>query len=223
MLLPPMHRRQLASAFIISCCLHALLLSVPPGTLGGSPRPEPGVSAKHGHHAYALLQVRLGLTTPPPPMQAFSDDLRLQTPPPAAPQLTTEPEIFQENTKEGDTDGASPSEGGKPDIGFPVPYYYPPSEVTQRPHVAGPIDTSVVDDEEGSGKAILVLYINEQGKVDKVETESTHLSARLHDLVAQQFRSTRFLPAEKDGQPVKSRLRIEVMIRPRPHQARAAP
>jgi len=143
--------------------------------------------------------------------------------PPTAPQLTTDPEVVQENTKGSDSDGTSSSEDGKPDIGIPVPYYYPPAEVTQRPHVASPIDTSVVDDEEGSGKAILVLYINEQGKVDKVETESTHLSERLNALVAQQFGSARFLPAEKDSQPVKSRLRIEVTIRPRPPQAKAAP
>lgn len=222
MLLPLMHRQPLASALLLSCCLHALLLSLPPGTLGGSPRIALGLEAKLGN-AYTPLQVRLGLTAPLPPIRALEDKLRLQAPPAAAPQLTTAPDIVEKNTQRDSSDGASSSEGGKPDIGIPVPYYYPPAEVTQRPHVASPIDTSVVDDEEGSGKAILVLYINEQGKVDKVETESTHLSERLNALVAQQFGSARFLPAEKDGQPVKSRLRIEVTIRPRPPQATAAP
>jgi len=222
MLLPLMHRRPLASALLLSCCLHALLLSLPPGTLGGHPRLEAGEGARLGS-THVPLQVQLGLITPRPPLRSLGDALTLQMAPPTTPQLTTDPEVVQENTKGGDSDGTSSSEDGKPDIGIPVPYYYPPAEVTQRPHVASPIDTSVVDDEEGAGKAILVLYINEQGKVDKVETESTHLSERLNALVAQQFGSARFLPAEKDGQPVKSRLRIEVTIRPRPPQAKAAP
>lgn len=222
MLLPLMHLRPLASALLLSCCLHALLLSLPPGTLGSGPRLELGATARPVN-AYAPLQVRLGLTTPLPPIRTLADVLQLQTAPPASPHLATDTEAVQESAGESDTNGSNASDGGRPEVGIPVPYYYPPAEVTQRPHVASPIDTSVVDDEEGAGKAVLVLYINEQGKVDKVETESSHLSERLNALVAQQFGSARFLPAEKDGQPVKSRLRIEVTIRPRAPQTKAAP
>jgi len=223
MLIPLMHQRPLASALLLSCCLHALLLSLPPGTLEVGPRLETRAELTGPGNTYAPLQVRLGLTTPAPPTRTLADVPKLQTELPAAPHLTTEAEDVQANTEKASFDSTSSPEGGKPNIGIPVPYYYPPAEVTQRPHVASPIDTSVVDDEEGAGKAILVLYINEQGKVDKVETESTHLSERLNALVTQQFGSARFLPAAKDGQPVKSRLRIEVMIRPRPPQATAAP
>lgn len=65
-------------------------------------------------------------------------------------------------------------------------------------------------DLSGSGRTILVLFVAANGHVDKVEVESSELSLAHLERAIDSFRNATFLPAEKDGQPVNSRVRIEI-------------
>lgn len=62
---------------------------------------------------------------------------------------------------------------------------------------------------------MLKLWISEHGKVDRVEVEMSNLDEAFSQGVARQFAAALFQPAEQDGSPVKSLMRIEVEILPR--------
>jgi hypothetical protein len=66
----------------------------------------------------------------------------------------------------------------------------------------------------GQGKLILVLWINESGTVDRVETASSQVADTTEKVIAEQFRRAVFSPAQLDGKAVKSRMKIEVVVRP---------
>lgn len=66
----------------------------------------------------------------------------------------------------------------------------------------------------GQGKVVLVLFIGESGQVDRVEVEASEVPETLAGEVAQEFREVLFQPARIDGNAVKSRMRIEVSIKP---------
>lgn len=100
---------------------------------------------------------------------------------------------------------------------MPLPEYFDAEEVTSRAAALDEIDFELPELSQigGSGKAILMLYINETGLVDKVEVESTgDIDRELTNAVARQFGKTTFQPATIDNAPVKSRMRIEILLRP---------
>lgn len=105
----------------------------------------------------------------------------------------------------------------QPAFAIPLPHYYEPGEVSDR---AQPRDDIVLDSPAitrfpGAGQAILVLYINEAGRVDRIEVPSTDIETQaVQNSIAEQFRSAQFSPARIGGQPVKSKMKIEVVIKP---------
>lgn len=100
--------------------------------------------------------------------------------------------------------------------GIPVPRYLDPKELTRRARVLEDIEPSPdeLEGRPGSGKIVLVLFISETGKVDRVELESSRLEEPFPSSLSRQFLAARFAPAERDGIPVKSRMRVEVVVRP---------
>lgn len=100
--------------------------------------------------------------------------------------------------------------------GIPVLRYLDPKELTRRARVLEDIEPSPDELEgmPGSGKVILMLFISETGKVDRVEVELSRLEEPFPSSLSRQFLAARFAPAERDGIPVKSRMRVEVVIRP---------
>lgn len=69
-----------------------------------------------------------------------------------------------------------------------------------------PTDTSLI----GSYTGILKLFIDEQGRVQRVVLDDDALPEALAEVAKQTFQSLVFSPAELDGQRVKSRIRVEV-------------
>lgn len=100
--------------------------------------------------------------------------------------------------------------------GLPLSNYFEMDDVSIRATVADEVDQDPpeLDRISGQGKATLVFYINEFGKVDKLEFLASNLGAQFEDVLAQRYSKTVFLPAQIDGVAVKSRLRIEITIRP---------
>jgi protein TonB len=81
----------------------------------------------------------------------------------------------------------------RPKLLFEVPLVYPPELPTIR-----------------QGRAVLVLLIDETGKVDDVFVESADLPEALQALASSVFSKARFAPGQREGRAVKSRLKIEV-------------
>lgn len=97
-----------------------------------------------------------------------------------------------------------------------MPYYYSPLEVSARASPTQEIDLEPPELRTipGQGKLILVLWINEAGTVDRIEVETSQVTSAMESILAEQFRRATFAPAQLDGKPVKSRMRIEVVVRP---------
>lgn len=104
--------------------------------------------------------------------------------------------------------------------GIEIPRYYRPDELTQRATILRDIDPYLgeLENVPGVGKSVLRLWINEQGGVDHVETMSTTLEEAFAKAVAASFMAARFQPAEREGIAVKSQMRVEVDVLPRPRQ-----
>jgi len=97
-------------------------------------------------------------------------------------------------------------------IQLPLPHYFPVRDLDRKPEVIGevplayPVELPVVT----RSRVVLNLLIDEQGKVDKVMVENTETPGEFEQLASRAFASARFRPGMREGEAVKSRLRIEV-------------
>ncbi len=100
--------------------------------------------------------------------------------------------------------------------GLPLPNYYDANEVSLRPRVLDEpeLETTELDNLGGAGKLHLILFINEVGRIDRVEIGDAAVNPGLAEALARQFGKIAFEPARIDDFPVKSRLRIEILVRP---------
>jgi hypothetical protein len=96
----------------------------------------------------------------------------------------------------------------------PRPHYFPASQLTLKPVVLQDIPANLtVDVPNASGQAaVLRLLINELGEIDKVIVDESSVPERAAQAIAEAFRSIRFRPGEQDGAPVKSQLKIQIML-----------
>jgi hypothetical protein len=92
--------------------------------------------------------------------------------------------------------------------------YLPSRLLTRRPLPQQSIDLFYPElAPSGLFRAVLTLYIDDQGVVQRVridEAQDSGLPATLEDAARQTFLRSTFLPGELDGRPVRSQLRIEV-------------
>lgn len=94
--------------------------------------------------------------------------------------------------------------------------YYGIEKLSRRALVKRDIDQNqpALTKLAGQGAVILMLFINETGQVDRIEIESSEVPGALTQELAEEFRKVLFHPAQIDGNAVKSRMRIEVSIKP---------
>lgn len=178
-----------------------------------------GVSALNhaGHLSFAPLNVQLAPYALRAPQRESLDekipDIPLQT---AASLDSLGQDAGHPASSSLHSDSVSPTAVG-PVAGVPLLHYYPPEELSQRARILRDIDPFLgeLNDHPGAGKAVITLWINEQGGVDRAETESSDLTESFENAVLEQFLAARFQPAERTGIPVKSLMRIEVEILPR--------
>jgi hypothetical protein len=103
-------------------------------------------------------------------------------------------------------------------LSIPYRQYFGPREVTER---AVPLDdplareAAALRDFPGYGKLVLLLYLSDSGRVDDVELAGSDIGApEVERQIMRQVAESRFMPARIDGVAVKSRIRIEVVIKP---------
>lgn len=112
----------------------------------------------------------------------------------------------------------APGTEGDSILAIPRAQYFGPLEVTERAvPLENPLarETAALRDFPGYGKLILVLYLSESGMVDDVELAGSDIGAPdVERQIIRQLGESRFMPARIEGIPVKSRIKIEVVIKP---------
>jgi TonB family protein len=210
---------QFQAALLTSLALHTAALAIPAGSLSLTPFDAPKASERAGRGSPAPLAVRLGPKQLAPARAATVNIVAGRREMPTAAMLDV---AAHETPARVDKDSEMQSgESQTSPFGVPAPRYFSAREVSERPEVIGdvsdlPGDFAVIPD---SGRLVLVLRINEGGTVDGVEVATSQVSRQLQEIVVRQFGSARFVPAKKDGVAVKSRLKIEVIVKPPPSGA----
>lgn len=99
-------------------------------------------------------------------------------------------------------------------VAQPEPYYFRTNDLTEKPRVLRDIrpDLSLSLPNGLSQLAVLRLLINERGDIDQVVMEDSALPEEAQHLVLDAFAKTKFQPGKIGDIPVKSQLRIEVML-----------
>ncbi|MDP2808828.1 MAG: hypothetical protein Q8O34_01625 [Rhodocyclaceae bacterium] len=206
----------LPTALAISLALHAAVLAVGGGSPASRHGRDPDASVvQPAMSGPAPLTVRLFvmkvtpalLDAPPRPSIAAVD--------PQAPVVGDPASGTGDEKRMGPAPAEPSRDAGAPPAGMPVPVYFDAGELTRRATILEDVTHSdKLQASPGTGKVILVLFISETGRVDRVEVESSRLTDAFQSVISGQFLSARFAPAERDGIPVKSRMRIEVLVRP---------
>lgn len=91
--------------------------------------------------------------------------------------------------------------------------YLPRRLLSVAPVAQQPVELLWPDDVRvaaGRYGAVLVLFIDEQGVVQRVKVESGDLPPALQELALAAFAGASFAPGQVQGVPVKSRIRVEV-------------
>lgn len=94
-----------------------------------------------------------------------------------------------------------------------TPAYWPRKLLDVGPSPANPVILPPPEDvahAETQGHAVLELFIDEHGHVDRIEVLDSNAPATFVDAAKESFRATLFTPGLKDNQPVPSRIKIEV-------------
>ena len=95
---------------------------------------------------------------------------------------------------------------------IPAPDYYPPEQLTKRPQPtkAAALDTPNTDPVVASGEITLKLWIDDFGEVANAEIEKTSMPEIFSTQAITAFKHLRFIPGERNGQRVRSVIRIEI-------------
>lgn len=203
---------QIGKAIAASLAVHLGVAGLPAGQLLPTGKHKEIVWPAAG--GAAPLTLRLGLATLDTPMRQDS----LSNPAALRAQAASAPQLESGSRGDGSRAGTGSAEAlaSALGLGLPVPRYYGPREVTRR---AQPIE-DIAPSPPGlgavttTGTLVLALWIGDAGDVERLEIESSAFDKGIGEVIAQQFRSIRFRPAEMDGVPVKSRMRIEVTVQP---------
>lgn len=102
------------------------------------------------------------------------------------------------------------------------PMYYAAHELDQRPQIRSHVEPRFPVLALGpTGRVVLLLYIDEKGRVNKLATESGDPTGAFEAPAREAFSKARFVPGMKAGVPVKALMRIEVLFG-KAHPANAA-
>jgi len=106
--------------------------------------------------------------------------------------------------------------------------YYTPDQLSKRPQplAKAELDPPDLNPIVASGKLVLKLWIDNGGKVTRIEIESNDLPPKFVGTALRAFERLRFVPGEREGRAVGTVLNIEVVYedgRSLPDDGRAPP
>lgn len=92
--------------------------------------------------------------------------------------------------------------------------YFPRSELTVPPAPRQPVILATPDDGSAAARrvGVLTLFIDEAGRVHHIAAEEPRLPSRYEEAARAAFMAATFRPGEREGDIVKSRIRIEVVF-----------
>lgn len=185
----------------MSAAFHVGMLGLPAGTL----------DMQRGAHGDAMAGTRV-LTVVPAMRLARTRVEEL-----AALRPSRSP-VARDSGKAGTSAGSESGPGSdEKGLGVPGPHYYAPSEVSRHARVINDIPplSAEMERAQDSGRMVLVLHISDRGGVDDVLVDQSDLVSPVASQLVARFRELHFHPAEIDGVAVNSRMKIEVILRPR--------
>jgi TonB family protein len=111
-----------------------------------------------------------------------------------------------------DTAAAGALSSGMDILPMPVQTYYTTDELSKKPQplVLAELDTPETQTVVASGKLILKLWIDDQGRVVDALVERSDLPELFSNTAVAAFKRSRFTPGERGGLQVGTVLRIEI-------------
>jgi hypothetical protein len=137
--------------------------------------------------------------------------------PAAAPQRRLETLAAAAPAASGLTPGAPTPPGGEPLLAIAKvfePHYFRTTEVSVKPFILQdlPIELGQLFPGVPPQSAVFLLFINEQGNIDRVTIEDTELPEQSRQILSDAFANLKFHPAQIDDMPVRSQMKIEITI-----------
>lgn len=178
--------RRLAAALLLSLVLHAFVM------LGIKP-----VSANYAESERPRARLNVSLSR--------------ELPETAKPVAQRDPKSKEDTLRPGSEAGER--EGWLELPTFAADEYFSAHEVDQRATPVGEVPLvypPAQSASETSGKVVLLLFINEAGHVDRAEVLEAVPSGDFEASARAAFAATKFKPALKNGNPVKSRKIVEI-------------
>lgn len=92
----------------------------------------------------------------------------------------------------------------------PLPQYFPAEKLTRQPELVEAIDDKLNESLEAGfrGHAVIRLFLDENGKVDKVRVLESTLPIDVEGILVTLFYKARYRPGEIDGLPVMSEMTV---------------
>lgn len=215
---PSAATERLVLALMLSLGLHAFLFyhyashhqsSTRPGLSIISARiaePAP-VASPAARPSVTPPPVSAGLPLPFPAILPFAEPVGAM-PVPAGPVLESEP--LQELPDTLETAAVNP-DGPAP--GLPDPVHYPAKELDVYPRLLGPVAIDYPETaEEQGGRVMLLLLVDESGRVTGVSVVDAQPEGVYEDAVTRAYSGAAFSPARKGGRAVRSRILVAVEI-----------
>ena len=93
-----------------------------------------------------------------------------------------------------------------------MPHYFSVGDLDKKPEAIGEVPLAYPTElpHVKQSRVVLNLLIDEQGAIDRVIVESADAPKELEELASQAFAAARFTPGLRNGNQVRSRLRVEV-------------
>ena len=187
------------AALALSCLLHLAFILLP--FLGQS--------------ASEKRLVLKGKQNPPPVINAtlasVGEHKFLNVAMPAAAQSVPDPSAADRPADEAQPLTQQHAEGAGL-LPLPAPVFYTMDQLSKRPQplAEANLDPEAIRPIVASGKIILKLWINEFGVVTDAAVEKTDMPGVFSQTAIAAFKGLRFSPGERNGQPVRSLMRVEV-------------
>lgn len=211
------NRYRLIRAVVISLALHICLLTLQPNKSGWTSNLRPSLSS-------------LKVAGKPAPVTVTLASYRLrpaivinQEPTAHIPATLSPKPVSNVTAVTGDDIGGFDKSadqiyrGNSLTLGLNINIYHEQTEVSRRAELLSEIDFDLpeVGNISGAGRFGLTMYINETGSVDRVVIDDSHdIDKALTSALSQQFSKGIFQPALIDGIAVKSRIKVEILVRP---------